>query len=386
MNFDFSEDQRLLSKSVRDYLEDHDCLRMARAVLESDATHSVELWKAAGQLGWLGAAIPEEYGGGGYGHLELALIAEELGRGLAPVPFASSVCLAAEALLLAGSRAQKERYLPKLASGELIGTLALHEGPGRPAAEPLRARFEDGRMYGTKLPVMDGLAATIAIVVAKGPLGVALALVDLSAEGVSRSPLGCVDPSRSLARLEFSGAPAEPLGEPGEGSALLERLLDGAAVLAAFEQLGGAASAFDLTLDYCKRRFAFGRAIASFQALKHRMADIFVELELARSNACWGAWALETGSEELGAAACAARSSASEAFELAATEMIQMHGGVGYTWEFDCHLFYRRAKFTSLALGGAAEWREKLVSRLDTSGSPSAARRPQMSLQEPKES
>ena len=365
MNFDFSEDQKLLQKTARDYLEEYAPLTACRQVLESDASYSEKLWKGAGEMGWLGAAIPEAYGGAGFGHLELALIAEELGRALAPIPFSSSVYLAGEALMLAGSEAQKERELPRLASGERIGTFALAEHPGRVTAASIETAFAEGRLTGSKLPVPDGDVAGLGVVLARSGTGLALVLVDLGGEGVERSTLRSIDPSRSQARLSFHGAPAELLGADGAGWDLTRRILDRAAVLTAFEQLGGAQRAFEITREFTLGRYAFGRPIASFQAVKHRLADLYVAIELARSNAYYGAWALSHDNEELPVAACGARISACDAYELAGEEMIQLHGGVGFTWEYDCHLFYRRAKLLGLSLGSAAEWRDMLVERIE---------------------
>ena len=365
MNFDFSEDQKLIHKTARDYLVEHSPLSVCRRVLEGKEHYDAALWKGAAEMGWLGAAVPEEYGGSGLGHLELVLIAEEVGRALAPIPFSSSAVLATEALLLAGSEAQKKKYLPRLSSGELIGTLAVAEGVGDLLGASPTTRIEGGRVTGEKLPVPDGDAAGLALVLARDGSGASLALVDLGAGGVARTSLESLDPSRPLAKLAFSNAPAEIVGVAGKGRELVEKVLDRAAVVMAFEQLGGAQRALEIARDYAMGRYAFGRPIASFQVLKHRFADLFCAIELARSNAFYGAWALSHGNDELPLAACGARISASDAFDLAAKEMIQIHGGVGYTWEYDCHLFYRRAKLLGLTLGSASEWREKLMARLE---------------------
>jgi alkylation response protein AidB-like acyl-CoA dehydrogenase len=364
MNFDFSDDQELLRKTAHEFLTEHAPLSLCRAVLESDASHSDTLWKSVAELGWLGTAIPEEYGGAGFGRLELAVMAEELGRALAPIPFASSIYLAAEAILLAGSAAQKQEHLPKLASGESIGCFAHAEKPGEAAPGSVSAAFANGTLTGVKVPVADGDIAHCAVVTAKHGKDVVLVLVDLNGRGVTRQTVRSIDPSRSLASIRFEGAPAQLLGDAAAGAATLQQILDRAAVLLAFEQVGGATRAFEITREYGLSRYAFGRPIASFQAIKHRLADLYVEIELARSNAYYGAWALSTDSPELGVAACGARASASDAFDLASQEMVQIHGGVGYTWEFDCHLFYRRAKYLGALLGGAHQWREQLVQRL----------------------
>jgi len=365
MNFDFSDDQKLLQSTVKDFLDEKAPLSVCREVLESDAPYSQSLWKGAAELGWLGTAIPEAYGGAGYGYLELAVVAEEVGRSLAPIPFSSSVYLASEALLQAGSDEQKKRFLPGLVAGETIGTMALTEKPGQNGVEGVEARCEGGRITGTKLPVPDGDVADFAVVAARGGDGVSLYLVSLTDEGVERESLRSFDPSRSTARLTLNGAPAELLGEEGRGAELADSLLDRAAVLLAFEQLGGAARAFEMTRQFILERYAFGRPIASFQAIKHRVADLWCEIELARSNCYYGAWALSNEDPELAVAACLARVQASKAFDLAVVEMLQLYGGVGFTWEYDCHLFYRRAKLTSVVLGNPASWREKLVTRLE---------------------
>ena len=365
MNLEFSEDQKFVQHTAREFLAEHSGLEVCRGILESDRPYDADLWKGVAEMGWLGAAVPEEYGGAGLGHLELALIAWELGRALAPIPFSSSVYLVTEALLLAGDPDQKKRYLPRLASGELIGTFALAEGLGDfdPAASG--ATLRDGRVCGTKLPVPDGMAAGLALVVAREGSGHSLALVDLGGEGVRRQPLDSFDPSRPLARIELQDAPAEVLGEAGKADGLIQRLLDRAAVLMGYEQIGGAERALDITREFTLGRYAFGRPVASFQAVKHRLAEVFCRIQIATSNAYYAAWALSEDNDELPVAACSTRVAASQAFALASEEMIQFHGGVGFTWEYDCHLFYRRAKALSHALGTPSEWREKLVQRLE---------------------
>jgi alkylation response protein AidB-like acyl-CoA dehydrogenase len=209
--------------------------------------------------------------------------------------------------------------------------------------------------------------ADVAVVAARADQGgLSLHLVELGGPGVARMSIRTVDPTRSHARLVFDGAPAEPLGAPGQGGPLLERLLDRAAVLVAFEQVGGAQAALDMAREYVLGRFAFGRPIGSFQAIKHKLVDMYVAIELARSNAYYGAWALSTGAPELAVAAAAARVAASQAFWLAAKENIQAHGGMGFTWEFDCHLYYRRAALLGLQLGGLRRWKDLLIARLES--------------------
>jgi len=372
MNLDFSDDQKFVQQSARDFLAKQSGLDVCRKVLESKtATSDPALWKGVAEMGWLGAVVPETHGGAGLGHLELVLIAEEIGRALAPIPFGGSVYLATEAILRFGSEDQKKKWLPRLASGELIGAFALAEGAGDPDADSVATRFANGKLSGTKAPVFDGADAGVAVVVARGAKGPVLAIVDLAGKGVEKTTLESFDPSRSLAKLVFTDAPAELLGSEADGARQVEHLLDRAAVMMGFEQIGAATRAFEITREFTLGRYAFGRPIASFQAVKHRLADLYAQIEIARSNGYYAAWALSTDNEELALAACGFRAAASDAFEKVAEEMIQLHGGVGFTWEYDCHLFYRRAKWLSAALGTPSLWREKLIQRLETKTSSS---------------
>jgi len=366
VNFDFSADQKALREQARKFLGEHASSTRVRRILEGAAPYDAELWRGMGEMGWMGTAIPEPLGGAGFGHLELCVIAEELGRSLAPTPFASTIYLASEALLLAGSDAQRKRWLPRIAQGEAIGCLALAEGPQVATPANLATRADGGRLTGVKVPVADGDVADFAVVLASEGTGRAsLFLVDLKGPGVTRAAVATVDPTRSHARIALDGAPGELLGAAGQGWPLAERLLDRAAVLVAFEQIGGAQASLEMAREYALGRFAFGRQIASFQAIKHKLADMYVGVELARSNAYYGAWALTKDAPELPVAAAAARVAASEAYYQAAKENIQIHGGMGFTWEFDCHLHYRRAKLTGLMLGSARRWKDLLVARLE---------------------
>ena len=366
MNFDFSDDQKFLRDEARKFLEAQCTMAQVREVLDDDEkSHNEGVWKQIVEMGWLGAAIPEEYGGLGLGMLELCVIAEELGRVLAPVPFGSSAFFFAEALKLAGSEEQKQALLPKVADGSLIGCIAVSEGPGEIKAGNIATRLKDGRISGTKIPVTDGDIATHAIVLVKDGSGESLVIVDLSQSGVSREPIKTLEPTRSHATISFDGAAAELLGEAGSGMALLDQINDRAAVLLAFEQLGGASRCLEMANEYAKERVAFGRAIGGNQAIKHKLADMYVKNEVARSNAYYGAWALSSDAAELPEAAAAARVAASEAYWFASKENIQTHGGMGFTWEVDCHLFYRRAKLLAVQAGSPAVWKEKLVSALE---------------------
>jgi acyl-CoA dehydrogenase len=275
---------------------------------------------------------------------------------------------AIEALLVGGSEDQKKRHLPGLASGETIGTVALAERLGvQDYAAPATRLGSDGRLTGVKLAVPDGDVAGLAIVSAldasRSPV---LAVADLSSRSVRRDVVRTFDPSRSHATLTFDGVKAEPL--PGlKGVAGTRRLVDRMAIMLAFEQVGGAQAALDMARDYAVERYAFGRPIGSFQAIKHKLADIYVSIEIARSNAYYGAWALSTDAAELPLAASVARIAASDAGWFAAKENVQTHGGMGYSWEGDAQLFYRRAKLLGLTLGATREWKRRLAGELKTS-------------------
>ena len=364
MDFAYTPEQEELRALAREVLTDHATPQRVAEVEASEERVDRALWAALANAGLLGIAVPEEHGGSGLGMVELGILLEEIGRAVAPVPFSSSVCLATETIVRGGNEAQKRVWLPRLARGEVIGSLAWAEGAGNPEPLMIKARVAGGRLSGAKWPVADAGIADFSLVAARDERDeVVLVLADLRAEGVQRNDLQTVDPTRNHARIEFARTPVERL--PGDGWDLLRGLLDGAAVLMAFEQIGGAAAALVMATEYAKQRYAFGRPIGSFQAIKHKLADVYIANELARSNAYYGAWALSRGAAELPLAAAAARVSATDAFWLAAKENIQTHGGMGFTWAADCHLFYRRAKLTSLALGSNGWWKNRLVGELE---------------------
>jgi len=366
MDFDFSDDQKSLKSEARRFLEAKCPVSVVRGVLNDDGkTHDIGLWKAVAEQGWLGAAIPEAHGGLGLGGADLCLIAEELGRSLAPIPFASTVYFVAEALILAGSEAQKAKWLPKIAAGEIIGCFATSERAGALTEGQIQATVQGGKLSGIKIPVTDGAAADLAVVLAKEAGRIGLYLVELGGDGVSRETLETLDPTRNVARVTFTGAAAELLGDAGEGMALTEAVLDRAAVYLAFEQVGGADRCLEMAKSYALERYAFGRVIGSYQAIKHKLADMYIKTELARSNAYYGAWALGEGGTDLKIASASARVAATEAFWFAAKESLQTHGGMGYTWEVDCHLYYRRSQQLGLVAGGSKAWKERLVTQLE---------------------
>jgi alkylation response protein AidB-like acyl-CoA dehydrogenase len=369
MNFDFSDEQKQLRDEARKFLTEKCPPKAVRAVLDGKVAYDRELWQGLAEMGFLGVAIPESYGGAGAGHLELCVIAEEIGRALAPVPFSSTVYLAAEALLIAGSQAQKQKWLPRIAKGDAIGTLALFEGKGNPSPQAIKCVASGNALTGVKMPVADGAIADFAIVAARTGSGgresdISLYLAELKGDGVEIKSLSNIDPTRGQAEITFKNAKAEPLGRTSEGWSILTQVLDRAAVLMAFEQVGGADRALEMGRDYALDRIAFGRPIGSFQAVKHMLADMYVSATLARSNSYYGAWALSTNSSELPEAAAAARISATQAFQHCGKNNIQVHGGMGFTWEFDCHMYYRRANATALGLGSLSYWEDQLIDRM----------------------
>ncbi len=366
MNFDFSEDQKFLANEARKFLESECPMTAVRRVLDGgDVSYNADVWKKVVEMGWLGTGIPEEHGGLGLGLLEVCVLAEEMGRVLAPVPWASTVYFFTEALKLAGSADQQAEILPKVVSGDVIGCYAASEGPGNATPASVKTSFDGSTVSGTKAPVTDGDIATHAVMLVREGSGASLVLVNLTGDGVIRKTLNTLDPTRSHAEITFDKAPATRLGKAGDGETLNEQLLNRAAVLLAFEQLGGASKALEMATAYAKERYAFGRPIGGNQAIKHKLAEMYVKNEVARSNCFYGAWAVSTDASELPEAAAAARVAACEAFWFASKENIQTHGGMGFTWEVDCHLFYRRAKLLAVQAGAPKVWKEKLVRALE---------------------
>jgi alkylation response protein AidB-like acyl-CoA dehydrogenase len=320
------------------------------------------------QLGLQGLAIPEEHGGSGYSYVELIVVLEEMGRALLAAPYFSTVALAANAILHSGDDAAKKELLPGIASGETIATLAMTEDNGRWDAEGITAtatKSGDGyTIDGHKMFVLDGHTANLIIVAAKTGDNVSLFTVAGDADGLTRTPLATMDQTRKQARLEFSGTPAKLLGSEGEGWATLSRVLDLAAVALAAEQVGGAQRCLDMSVDYAKVRVQFGRPIGSFQAIKHKCADMLLEVESAKSAAYYAGWAAAELNDELPTVASLAKAYCSDAYFHAAAENIQIHGGIGFTWEHDAHLYFKRAKSSQLLLGDPTYHRELLAQRI----------------------
>jgi len=365
MNLDFSEDQKTAVEELRRLLSDHAGLKSSRAALESRAPYDRTLWQRLGELGWLGVSIPRQYGGQGLGYEMLCGVAGEIGRSMAAVPFGPSILIAAEAVEIAGTADQKQAYLPVLASGRSIGAFAIAETAGAITQHSIRASFDTGRLTGTKIAVSDGMIADLLIVVARNAGEPGLFVIESSDAGVHRELKTGIDPSHAPAKIRFEAARAEPLSARA-GWEGVRHLLDRAAVSVAFEQVGAADAALEMATEYAKTRRAFGRLIGSFQAVKHKLADVFIANELARANGFYAAWALQADAASLSLAAATARVSATEALERAARELIQVHGGIGVTWEHDCHLFYRRAQHFGVMLGGLREWQDRVADALQS--------------------
>ena len=362
MNFDFSPEQDQFREQLRRMLKKADGLGQGRSILEKQCEgHSASIWQGLAELGVQAAAIPEEHAGLGLGPLELCVAAEEIGRVLAPVPFLSSIGVCAEAIRLFGSAQQQSNWLPALAAGSAIGTWGFCEDNRTVIANG--TRLTAGRLFGTKVPVFDGMTAAVMLVIAKDEQGeLVCTLCDLAQPGVIRQPAETLDPTRPAALIRFEGAVAEAL--PHGGDAAWQQLRQRAAVLLAFEQLGSAEAALEMARTYALDRTAFGRKIGSFQAIKHKLADMYAKIELARCHCYYGAWAISTDAPETPLAAAGARCSATDALDYAAQENIQIHGGIGVTWESDCQLFYRRARLNALMLGSRYEWQDHLIAAL----------------------
>jgi alkylation response protein AidB-like acyl-CoA dehydrogenase len=365
MGFGLNEEQRLLRDQVRGLLADVATPKRLRDTITAKAPWDTELWKALADLGVLGAGIPEAFGGVGLGPVEVAIVAQELGRVVAPVPFFSSICLAAEALMIAGTPAQKAKWLPGLASGEVMGTLAWTEGRMAPSVKLIETKLADGRLNGRKSPVADVEGAAFCIVVALSEGRPTLALVELDQPGIAWTRLQSIDELRPYAEITFENAAAEPM-DAADGAETLERILNRAAVYEAFEQVGGAEAALFMARDYTLQRSIFGRPLASYQAVKHGLANIFAKLELATCNALQAARALAENLPDAAAAAATARISATEVYETIARENLQYHGGIGFTWEANCHFHYRRARTLALNLGSTSFWADRLIRALET--------------------
>ena len=369
MKLAVSEEKRELRDAVRRFCADKAPVARARALMDTEAGYDTAVWtQAAEQLGLPGIAIPEEYGGAGFTFVEQAIVLEELGGVLYGGPYFSGAVLAANALLASGDERAERDLLPGIASGETSATLAFTEDDGSwdVDATTLSAKQSDDGwvLDGHKNFVLAGHTADLLLVAGRTPAGLSLFAVSGDADGLARTRLNTLDQTRGMARLEFSATPARLIGAEGGAAATLEHTLDVAAVALAAEQLGGAQRALDMTLEYLKMRHQFGRAIGSFEALKHRCADLLMEVESTRSAVTYASWAVAEDAEELPVTAALVKAYASETFFHVAAETIQMHGGIGFTWEHDAHLYFKRAKASELFLGGVDHHRDALATRI----------------------
>jgi alkylation response protein AidB-like acyl-CoA dehydrogenase len=369
MNFAFTEEQEELRKTVRQFLEAKSPETAVREQMETDAGFDAAVWSQMGeQMGLQGLIVPEEFGGSGYSYVELGIVLEEMGRALLCAPFFSTVVLAANTLIHSGDAAAQAAHLPGIASGETIATLAFTEPSGKWDESGITTQAtgsgDSWTLSGTKMFVLDGHTASLIIVAARTAKGVSLFTVDGGASGLTRTALSTMDQTRKQAKLEFANTPATLIGTEGEGWKVLDRVLDLAAVGLAAEQVGGAQKVLEMAVDYAKVRVQFGRPIGSFQAIKHKCADMLLEVESAKSAAYYGMWCAAELNDELPSVASLAKAYCSEAYFHATAENIQIHGGIGFTWEHPAHLYFKRAKSSELLFGDPTYHRELLAQRI----------------------
>jgi alkylation response protein AidB-like acyl-CoA dehydrogenase len=369
VNFAFNEEQEELRRFVRQFLEAKSPESEVRRLMATEDGYDPDSWRQmAEQMGLQGLIVPEDYGGSGFTFIELIVVLEEMGRALLCAPYFSSIVLAANTLLHGGSDEVKKELLPGIASGETVATLAITEESGRWGEDGITMRATqngDGwTLRGTKLYVLDGHIADVILVAARTGEGVGIFVVDSAAGGLTRTSLPTMDQTRKQARLDFADTPARAIGGEDDAWAVLERVLDLAAVALAAEQVGGAQQVLDMAVAYAKERVQFGRPIGSFQAIKHKCADMLLEVESARSAAYYAGWCASELNDELPAMASMAKAYCSEAYFHCAAENIQIHGGIGFTWEHPAHLYFKRAKSSELLFGDPTYHRELLAQRI----------------------
>jgi alkylation response protein AidB-like acyl-CoA dehydrogenase len=369
VNFAYSEEQEELRRTVRAFLDQKSPETEVRRLMETEDGLDPAVWsQMAEQLGLQGLAIPEEFGGSGFSYVELCIVLEEMGRRLLVAPFFSSVVLAANTLLESGDDAAKKELLPGIASGETFATLALTEDNGRwdEAGITLRATQSGGAwsLTGAKSFVLDGAIADLILVAARTDAGVSIFAVQGDAPGLTRTRLATMDLTRKQAKLEFADTPARLIGAEGAGWGVLETVLDLVNVALVNESVGGAQEVLETAVQYAKDRVQFGRPIGSFQAIKHKCADMLLEVESSKSAAYYAASCAAERTDELPTTACLAKAYVGEAYFHAAAENIQIHGGIGFTWEHSAHLYFKRAKSSELLFGDPAYHREMLAQRL----------------------
>jgi alkylation response protein AidB-like acyl-CoA dehydrogenase len=363
MTFAFSEEQQELRRGLRRFLEDKSPSRQVRRLMETDDGYDRAVWsQMAGQLGLQGLTIAEEHGGAGGGPVEQLIVLEEMGRVLLCAPYFATAVLAVNALQASSDAAAQREMLPGIAAGTTIATLAVPEDDGSWSTDRLQTRARRAgaafALDGRKSFVLDGSIADLVLVVARTDDGPSLFAVDGRDTRLSRRSLHTIDMTRKQAALVLDGVPARLVGTAGAAASVVEKTLQLASVALAAEQVGGAQRCLDMSVEYAKLRVQFGRPIGSFQAIKHKCADMLLEVESARSAAYYAAWAAADGSGELPLVASLAKAYCSEAYFHVAAENIQVHGGIGFTWEHDAHLYYRRAKSSEVLLGSPTHHRE----------------------------
>jgi alkylation response protein AidB-like acyl-CoA dehydrogenase len=368
VNLVFSDEQEELRTIVRQFLEAKSPEAAVREAMATDDGYDPAVWtQMAEQLGLQSLTVPEEFGGQGFGYMELVIVFEEMGRALLCAPYFSTVALAVNTLLVADDPAANKAILPGIASGETIATLALTEPSGRWDEEGVGATATEvgggWSITGTKSYVLDGHVADVVLVAARTSNGVSLFRVTGDADGLGRVLLPTMDQTRKQAQLVFEGVQGTLIGAEGTAWPTLSKVLDLAAVALAAEQVGGAQSCLDMAVEYSKARVQFGRPIGSFQAIKHRSADLLMEVESARSAAYYAGACAAEDSDELPAAASLVKAACSEAFFHAAGENIQIHGGIGFTWEHPAHLYFKRSQAMSVFLGDTSYHRELVAQR-----------------------
>lgn len=371
MKFSFTDEQEEFRSGVRRALQARSPTTEVRRLMATDAGFDRDGWKKLNQeLGLTAIHIPEAYGGGGFGYGELGIVLEEMGRNLLCAPYFSTAVLATAAILNAGSEEQKKKLLPKIAEGEMTATFAFSEDSGlTDAASVAATAVPSGSTYrieGTKSFVLDGHTADLIVVVARQPgttgdKGLSFFTVEGTAAGLDRKLLKTMDETRKLARLTFKGVEAKLLGTEGAGAAALAKTMQQAVVCLANEMVGGAERLREDALDYVKMRMQFGRSIASFQTTKNKAADMLVDVEMAKSAAYYAAAALDEGDDDLPAVASLAKATAAEAYLQTAIHAVQMHGGIGFTWDNDTHLWFKRAKSSEILFGDANYHRELMM-------------------------
>ena len=366
MNFAFTEEQNELRRTVRDFLDKTSPEAEVRRLMDTVEGYDPDTWRQlASDLGVAGLAVPEQYGGAGYGFVELGILLEEAGRALLCAPVLSTVVLAASTLLGLGDDEACREYLPGIAAGTTVATLALTEPSGRWDAAGVTTTATLGArgwlLDGTKSFVLDGHSASLVLVAARTDAGISVFAVDAGAAGLRSEPEVALDQTRKQASVTFAATPARLLGEQGQAWPTLARVLDLAAVAVAAEQVGGAARVLDMAVGYAKTRIQFGRPIGSFQAVKHKLADMHVDVESARSAAYFGLWTATENSADLPEAASLAKACCGDAFVKAATENIQIHGGIGVTWEHPAHLYLKRAHSAQMFFGHSTFHRQRLA-------------------------